>query len=72
MELKISLPDTLAHRFQTIVPARERSSLLTKLLKEELKERDDNLAAACHAANNDQALVDEINEWQSFNDIISE
>lgn len=71
MELTISLPDALAHRFQTRVPARERSPLVTKLLKKELKEREDTLEAACHAANNDQALVNDIDEWQSFDEDIS-
>ena len=33
---------------------------------------DDALAAACRAANRDQALEDEIHAWQSFEDGVEE
>jgi hypothetical protein len=70
--MTLSIPDDVARRFQAAVPARRRSRLVTRLLEQELSERDDSLAAACRAANRDQALVREIDEWQAFDDGIEE
>jgi hypothetical protein len=42
------------------------------LLEQELKDRDNSLAAACRAANRDKALEQEIDEWQAFEDGIEE
>ena len=72
MRMTLSIPDVVAHRFQAAVPARQRSRLVTRLLKHELLERDNALALACRAANRDKALVQEIEEWQSFDDGIDE
>jgi hypothetical protein len=72
MRMTLSIPDDVARRFQAAVPARRRSRLVTRLLEQELSERDDSLAAACRAANRDQALVREIDEWQAFDDGIEE
>jgi metal-responsive CopG/Arc/MetJ family transcriptional regulator len=72
MRMTLSIPDAVAHRFQAAVPARQRSRLVTRLLKHELSERDNSLASACRAANRDKALQREIDEWQSFDDGITE
>lgn len=72
MRITLSIPDNVAHRFQAAVPARQRSRLVTRLLEQELSERDDTLAAACRAANRDKVLQREIDEWQSFDDGIKE
>ena len=72
MRITLSIPDEVAHRFQASVPARQRSRLVTRLLEQELKERDNSLAAACRAANRDKALEKEIEEWQAFEDGIEE
>jgi len=72
MRITLSIPDAIAHRFQAAVPARQRSRLVTRLLEHELEERDNSLASACRAANRDKALVREIEEWQSFDDLITE
>jgi len=68
MRITLSIPDTVARRFQAVVPPRQRSRLVTQLLEGKLAELDDALAAACHAANRDKSLVREIEEWQSFED----
>ena len=68
MRITLSIPDAVAHRFQAAVPARQRSRMVTRLLEQELSERDDSLAAACRAANRDQSLDREIDEWQAFDD----
>ena len=70
--MTLSIPDAVAHRFQAAVPARQRSRLVTRLLKHELSERDNSLASACRAANRDEALQREIDEWQSFDDGMTE
>ena len=62
----------MARRFQASVPARQRSRLVTRLLEQELKERDNSLAVACQAANRDKALEQAIDEWQAFEDGIEE
>jgi len=68
MRITLSIPDPIARRFQSTVPARQRSRLVARLLEQELTERDASLAAACRAANRDKALEREIDEWQSFDD----
>ena len=70
--MTLSIPDAVAHRFQAAVPARQRSRLITRLLQQELSERDNALASACRAANRDEVLQREIDEWQSFDDGITE
>jgi hypothetical protein len=72
MRITLSILDEVAHRFQAAVPARPRSRLVTRLLKQELKDRDNALATACRAANSDKALEQEIDEWQAFEDGIEE
>lgn len=72
MRITLSIPDEVAHRFQAAVPARQRSLLITRLIENELAERDGSLASACLAANLDQALSREIEEWQAFDDGSSE
>ena len=72
MRITLSIPDKVARRFRAAVPARQRSRLVTRLLENELSERDDSLAAACRAANRDRILEQEIGEWQSFDDRIEE
>lgn len=72
MRITLSIPDSVAHRFQAAVPARHRSRLVTRLLERELAKQDDSLAAACRAANRDRALARETAEWQAFDDSIEE
>ena len=68
MRVTLSLPDEIGRRFLDAVPPRHRSRLVAKLLEEELAKKEDLLAAVCIAANNDSALEQEIDEWQSFDD----
>jgi len=72
MRITFSIPDAVARRFQAAVPARHRSRLVTRLLERELLDRDNSLAAACRAANDDHDLVREVEEWQSFDDGMEE
>ena len=72
MRLTLSIPDAVAHRFQVAVPPRQRSRLVAKLLEDVLSEHEASLAAACRAANRDKALDKEIDDWQGFDDGVSE
>lgn len=72
MRITLSIPDSVARKFQAVVPARQRSSLVTELLKQELATREEALAAACRSANRDQKLKAEVDEWQSFDDGVEE
>jgi len=68
MRITLSIPDAVAHRFQAVVPPRQRSRLVTRLLEATLSKHEDALAAACRAANRDKALNREIDDWQAFDD----
>lgn len=72
MRITLSIPDSVARRFQAFVPQRQRSRLVTHLLETELSKREISLEAACCAANKDTALEKEIDEWQSFDDGVLE
>jgi len=41
-------------------------------LEKALAERDNSLAAACKAANQDKSLEQEIDDWQAFEDASEE
>lgn len=64
----MSLPEPLAERFLALVPNRERSATVARLLERELASRERELEEACRAANADSALAEEVAEWQAFDD----
>jgi metal-responsive CopG/Arc/MetJ family transcriptional regulator len=68
MRITISLPDQLASRFLALVPNRERSATIARLLEQELAQRESALEQACLAANANQELANEIEVWQGVND----
>ena len=72
MRITLSIPNPIAERFRIVVPQRQRSRLVVRLLEQELAKHDDAMAASCRAANRDRALEKEIDEWQSFDDGVEE
>jgi len=72
MRITLSIPDEIAERFRSAVPPRKRSGVISSLIERELEHRNRALAAACLAANQDEALNHEIDEWQSFDDSFEE
>jgi hypothetical protein len=70
MQVTLDIPEPLAKKFLSAIPARRRSSTVTRLLREELRRRE--LTAACHAANRDAALNRDIADWQSFDEPVLE
>ena len=61
----ISLPDELATRMRAALPARQRSSIITRLIEEEVKKRENNLYECALAVEKDEALNQEMVEWDS-------
>jgi len=70
--MTLSIPDTVAHRFQVAVPPRQRSRLIVQLLEGVLTQHENSLATACRAANRDKVLEQEIEDWQAFEDGVTE
>ena len=68
MRVTLSLPDSLAERFLALVPNRERSATVARLLEKELARRERELEEACRTANADSVLAEEVASWQSFDD----
>ena len=68
MRITVSLPDPLAERFLALVPNRERSSTVARLLERELASRERELEEACRSANADSVLAEEVAEWQAIDD----
>ena len=62
-QLLIHLPDSLANRFRSIIPAKQRSKYIEKLLIEELKKTDLKLMASALALEKDVALNDLIDDF---------
>jgi len=70
--MTLSIPDDVADRFRSAIPPRKRSGVIVRLIERELEHRNKALAAACVAANQDELLEKEIDEWQSFDDTLEE
>ena len=68
MRITLSIPEPVARKFRTAVPARQRSQLVTRLIEAELERAEQQLVSACLQANADIGLSDEIDEWQAFED----
>ena len=64
-QIVLHLPEDLARRFRSAVPARKRSSFVQKLLEEALPdESEDPLYRAAVAVEEDTALNAEMAEWE--------
>ena len=72
MRITISIPDAVAHRFQALVPPRQRSQHISRLIKSSLARHEEVLVAACRVANQDGDLEREIDDLQAFSDEIRE
>lgn len=59
----ISLPDQLAARMRATIPARQRSKIITHLIEEEITKRERSLYECALAVENDDALSQEMNDW---------
>lgn len=62
-KILISLPDQLAARLRTVVPARNRSKMLVVLIEQLVSQREKQLYDAAIAVEKDAALRDEMADW---------
>ncbi len=59
----ISIPDNLAGRMKAVIPPRQRSKILTKLLEDEVKFRENKLYQCACAVENDKSLNADMANW---------
>lgn len=64
MQMLFHIPDPLAARFRQVVPARQRSAFVTKLMEQALPEDDDPLYRLALEVERDAALNAEMREWR--------
>jgi metal-responsive CopG/Arc/MetJ family transcriptional regulator len=72
VRITLSIPDQIVKRFYSMVPSRRRSRIIAGLIEKEIKQREALLENACLAANADEMLQRDIEDWQSFEDPLSE
>ena len=62
-KILISLPDQLAMRMRAAMPTRQRSKIITHLIEEEVKKREQALYECAKAVQKDSVLQKEMEEW---------
>ena len=62
-KILISLPDQLANRMRSAIPARQRSKIFTRLIEKEVDKREKALYECALAVEKDGALREEMEEW---------
>jgi hypothetical protein len=72
--MTFEIPEDMAERFSAEVPADEQLRVVVTAIRRRITPSwtDEELEAACEAANNDPALNAFIDEWQAFSDPIEE
>ena len=61
----VSIPDDLIDRMKAVIPPRQRSKILTKLLEDEVKTREAKLHQCARMVESDQSLNAEIEDWNA-------
>ncbi|MGO9136155.1 MAG: hypothetical protein ACLP9S_17850 [Syntrophales bacterium] len=61
----VSIPDNLADRMKAVIPPRQRSKVLAKLLEDEVKRRESELYQCALEVEGDQALSAEMEDWNT-------
>ncbi len=61
----VSVPDNLIGRMKAVIPPRQRSKILTRLLEDEVKLRETKLYQCAREVESDQALNEEMEEWNT-------
>jgi hypothetical protein len=62
-KILISVPDQLASRMRATIPQRQRSKVIAHLIEQEIEKRESMLYDCAMAVEGDQALHDEMKEW---------
>jgi len=63
MKVMFSIPDPLYARMMAIIPQRQRSKVIAKLLEDEVKRREQELYQAALDVEQDEELSAEMEEW---------
>ena len=64
-KILISMPHEIAARFRTVIPARQRSMVIVRLITDEITRREQELTACAEAVENNRALNKEMKDWNS-------
>ena len=64
-KILISIPDTLVDRFRSLIPARQRSKVLVRLIELEIEKREKELYECALALEKDEDLSKEMSEWDT-------
>ncbi len=59
----LSLPEGLVSRMRALVPDRQRSRFITRLVEEELKRREEELYRIAREVEQDESLRVEMADW---------
>lgn len=62
-KILVSLPNDLVKRMRTVIPARKRSQVVNELLEQEVTRREKALFQCAVAVEQDEALNQEIPDW---------
>lgn len=62
-KILISLPDPVARRMRAIVPDRQRSRFISRLVEAELVRREEDLLQVAREVETDETLSSEMKEW---------
>lgn len=68
MKMTFAIPDELGQRFREVVPAGERSAMVTVFLRKKLRPSAQSLEAACRRVNKLKALGRDMADWERFDD----
>jgi len=61
----ISIPDNLMERMRTVLPSRQRSKIISRLLEAEVEKREADLYQCALDVENDKVLNNEMKEWDT-------
>lgn len=64
-KILISVPDQLALRMKAVIPSRQRSKTITRLIEQEIKKREKALYECALAVEKDAALQEEMKDWDN-------
>lgn len=62
-KILVSIPDSLAARMRAAIPVRQRSKIVTRLIEQEVKKREQVLYECACELEKDARLSKEMDEW---------
>ncbi len=65
VRVNFTLPENVYDAFRIIIPKRQRSRVISELLKEEIERREKSLTEIARAVENDEALHKEMAQWDT-------